>query len=200
MRILRVDIENFRGISSGCVVFPGHALLVGPNNACKSTVLEALDLALGSERGSGPNAVDEHDFHRGVYGLTAPDAEGQARPAPTVAIIVTLGSLTQAELVRFRSHVELWNNANGRPCTPEEADAQTPTLDGYVLRVKFNASYDPDEDEFATQTVYLNPEGPEQSFDTVSKSDKRAIGFLYLRSLRTARRAASWRCPGSVDT
>src|SRR5688572_4969295 len=134
MRILRVDIENFRGISSGCIAFPGHALLVGPNNACKSTVLEALDLTLGPERGGGPNTVDEHDFHRGAYGPTASGPEGQAGPAPTIAITVTLGSLTETELVRFRSHVELWNDEHGRPCSPEEADAQTPTLDGYVLR------------------------------------------------------------------
>jgi len=59
MRILRVEIQNFRGVSTGRVEFPGHALLVGPNNACKSTVLEALDLALGPERAGGPNAVDE---------------------------------------------------------------------------------------------------------------------------------------------
>ena len=67
MRVLRVEIENFRGIAKGSVDFPGHALLVGPNNTCKSTVLEALDLVLGPDRLGGPNPIDEHDFHRGSY-------------------------------------------------------------------------------------------------------------------------------------
>jgi len=195
MRVLRVDIENFRGISSGCVEFPGHALLVGPNNACKSTVLEALDLALGPDRVGGPNAVDEHDFHRGAYGAvaSAEDGEPEGEPAasPAIAISVTLGALTADELMKFRSHVELWNRAEGRLYTPEEAEGHEPVADDYVLRVRFNGSYDPEEDEFRAETVFLSPEGPDGSFTKVTKGDKRSIGFLYLRSLRTARRAAS---------
>lgn len=188
-----MDIENFRGVSAGRVEFYGHALLVGPNNSCKSTVLEALDLALNPERGSGSNVVDEHDFHRGAY-RPMPDAlQAQIGPTPAIGITVTLGSLTEAEFVRFRSHVELWNKEYGRVCTLEEAEAEAPTpiRDDYVLRIKFNAAYEADEDEFETETVFLSPEGLEQSFTKVSRSDKRAIGFLYLRALRTARRAAS---------
>src|SRR5262245_41023991 len=127
MRILRVDIQNFRGVSAGLIEFPGHSLLVGPNNACKSTVLEALDLALGPDRIGGPNAVDEHDFHRGAYGPGPIGPDGEAGAVPAIAITVTLGLLTEPELVRFRSHVELWNKQQSRPCTPEEADARTPT-------------------------------------------------------------------------
>ena len=68
MRILQVSIENFRGIrqayDSG---FPSHALVLGPNNACKSTILEALNFALGPDRIRGADPVDEHDFFQGVY-------------------------------------------------------------------------------------------------------------------------------------
>lgn len=46
MRIARVIIENFRGISRANLLFPEHAVLIGDNNCCKSTVLEAIDLAL----------------------------------------------------------------------------------------------------------------------------------------------------------
>ena len=67
MEILGVSIENFRGIKAADIRFHGHALLVGSNNAGKTTILEALDLALGPDRNQGPNTIDEHDFFRGNY-------------------------------------------------------------------------------------------------------------------------------------
>jgi hypothetical protein len=105
MRVLRVEIENFRGVAKGLVDFPGHALLLGPNNACKSTVLEALDLALGPDRVGGPNAIDEHDFNRGAY-LPGAAVEGaEPTPPPTIAITVTL---TRAVL---RQHLQVSNQS-----------------------------------------------------------------------------------------
>ena len=49
MRIRLLEIENFRGIEEGRVVFQQHTLLVGGNNVGKSTVCEALELVLGPE-------------------------------------------------------------------------------------------------------------------------------------------------------
>jgi putative ATP-dependent endonuclease of OLD family len=199
MRVLRVEIENFRGVAKGLVEFPGHALLVGPNNACKSTVLEALDLALGPDRVGGPNAIDEHDFNRGAY-LPGAAVEGaEPTPSPAIAITVTLGDLSEEELTRFRAHVETWHAAEGRVHTPEEAEDLEPTLQGYVLRVRFNGGYDPEEDEFRAETIFVSPEGPEGARDPVTRGHKRAIGFLYLRSLRTARRAASMQRGSLLD-
>jgi len=67
LKISRVKIENFRGISSGELLFSGHAVLVGDNNTGKSTVLEAIDLVLGPERLSRRPIIDEHDFYAGRY-------------------------------------------------------------------------------------------------------------------------------------
>ena len=50
MRIVKLQINNFRGIKEGCLIFPGHTVLVGDNNTGKSTILEAIDLVLGPER------------------------------------------------------------------------------------------------------------------------------------------------------
>lgn len=47
MKIYAVSIDNFRGISSTTLVLPDHAVLIGDNNTGKSSVLEAIDLALG---------------------------------------------------------------------------------------------------------------------------------------------------------
>jgi predicted ATP-dependent endonuclease of OLD family len=65
MRIRRVTIERFRGI--GYLRFhPGpRTVILGPNNAGKSTVLEALDLllhpGLGPPPQAGPQAVGATD-------------------------------------------------------------------------------------------------------------------------------------------
>jgi AAA15 family ATPase/GTPase len=43
MKIVQVRVANFRGIAQGTVHFNGHSVLVGDNNAGKSTLLEAID-------------------------------------------------------------------------------------------------------------------------------------------------------------
>nr|WP_256971851.1 AAA family ATPase [Micrococcus luteus] len=67
MRVRQLEIENFRGITKGRVVFQQHTLLVGGNNIGKSTVCEALELVLGPERLYRRPVIDEHDFSHGAY-------------------------------------------------------------------------------------------------------------------------------------
>ncbi len=67
MRIVKLQINNFRGIKEGYLFFPGHTVLVGDNNTSKSTILEAIDLVLGPERLSRRPVIDEHDFYAGRY-------------------------------------------------------------------------------------------------------------------------------------
>ena len=46
MRVSSLKIENFRGIRDGFVRFNKHAVLIGDNNAGKTTLIEALALLL----------------------------------------------------------------------------------------------------------------------------------------------------------
>ena len=62
MHIRTLEIKNFRGVANGRVVFQQHSLLVGGNNIGKSTVCDALDLALSPERLYRHPVIDEHDF------------------------------------------------------------------------------------------------------------------------------------------
>jgi putative ATP-dependent endonuclease of OLD family len=200
--------REFPGIAKGCVSFPEHALLVGPNNAGKSTVLEALDLALGPDRLSGAGTIDEHDFYQGAYlpdqipktnHPAADDGESEhesttpveEKRAPRIVITVTLGNLAEEELSKFRSHVEPWNREKSCVLPPEEAGSREVALSDYVLRIRFSGWYDTEEDEFKAETVFLNPALSDDRFEPVNKRQKQMIGFLYLRSLRTGRRAAS---------
>ena len=65
--VAQVRIKNFRGIAEGKLTLPGHAVLIGDDNSGKSSVIEAIDLALGPDRTNRTAAIDEHDFYAGRY-------------------------------------------------------------------------------------------------------------------------------------
>jgi predicted ATP-dependent endonuclease of OLD family len=67
VRIVRIHIENFRGISLADIHLNGTSVFLGDNNTGKSTVFEAIELAIGPDRLSRTQAIDEHDFHGGHY-------------------------------------------------------------------------------------------------------------------------------------
>jgi predicted ATPase len=61
MRVATLKIENFRGVRTGFVRFGKHPVLVGDNNAGKTTIIEALTLLLGRDR--LVRELTEHDFY-----------------------------------------------------------------------------------------------------------------------------------------
>lgn len=60
MRISDLSIENFRGIRRGTIRFKTHTIITGPNNAGKTTIIEALALLVGRDR--LVRELTEHDF------------------------------------------------------------------------------------------------------------------------------------------
>ncbi|WP_337288454.1 AAA family ATPase [Candidatus Methylomirabilis sp.] len=184
MRIARIIIENFRGISKGELFFSGHTVLVGDNNTCKSTVLEAIDLVLGPERLSKRPVIDEHDFYAGHYINT----EGNPVEVKVEVVVV---DLIEEQARHFRDHLEWWNEGtktllDGPP--PEGTD-QAGVLP--ALRVGFTGNYDKEEDDFTGSTYFLSPVREDGARDVFRTSDKRLCGFLFLRTLRTGSRALS---------
>jgi putative ATP-dependent endonuclease of OLD family len=77
MRICQIEFQNFRGIRKGRVVLPKHAVLLGANNAGKTTVVEALALLFGRERMVSP--ITDWDFF-----------EGSPKPESLFFIIATI--------------------------------------------------------------------------------------------------------------
>lgn len=194
MKIYSVSIRNFRGIASALIKLPDHAVLIGDNNTCKSSVLEAIDLALGPDRLNRRPPVDEHDFFRGAYLAPEPvvDLEGVAPPpAPEIEIVVTITNLSEEQLARFGGSVEWLNRTTGEfydQPNPAGIDAAEIAA---ALRVTFIGKYDADEDDFSGDT-YFSRSLTEQEIPTAfRKKDKQHCGFLFLRSLRTGSRALS---------
>jgi putative ATP-dependent endonuclease of the OLD family len=82
MKITRLRIENFRSIKSLDLPLDDTTVLIGPNNAGKSAILEALRIALTRRWGQQGTGFTEHDIH-------CPDNETDPRTAPSVRIELT---------------------------------------------------------------------------------------------------------------
>jgi len=186
MILRRLCIQNFRGIQKGEVLFTGHSLLVGGNSVGKSTICEAIDLLLGPDRLSRPSPIEEHDF----YGRRYLDDDGKT---VEISIEGVLTDLTDDVQRRFRAHIEYWD-LESRSLLDETASPEHASESDVLpaLRVKFRGRYDAEEDEFRAETFFASPLAENQDRQApFTRRDKRQIGFLYLRALRTGTRALS---------
>lgn len=194
VRIHSVAIENFRGIRTARLVLPCHAVLIGDNNTGKSSVLEAIDLALGPDRLSRRPPVDEHDFYQGNYlpAASPEGGEGEAQPStPQIRVEVTITNLSAEQEARFGESIEWLDTAADvfyEAPNPAGVDAANVKA---ALRVTFIGAYDTDEDDFTGNTYFTRSLTEEETPTPFSKKDKQHCGFLFLRSLRTGSRALS---------
>lgn len=211
MRISRLTINNFRGIQSACIYLPKHCCLIGDNNAGKTTILEAIDLALGPDRLNRLAPIDEHDFYLGNYvgDVAASDVDsaldttngGQVADspvsgpdpteAPRIQIEVVIADLTEQQRARFADYIEFWDSAADAffdEPNPEGVDGDTISE---ALRVTFVGRYILEEDDFEGKTYFTRSLSEGDTLVQFSKAHKQICGFLYLRSLRTGTRALS---------
>lgn len=177
MYLARIQVQNFRGISSTDVSMSGDTVLLGDNNSGKSTLLEAVELALGADRLFRRPVIDEHDFYAGRYRDN------------DVRVEVMLVDLDDELQSRFRNHLEYWDASSGTLLTTlPGADSEAMPC----IRIRFVGRYDADEDDFDGRTWFCSPENDEGEPTSEARSaDKREFGFLLLRALRTGNRAMS---------
>ncbi|MFK4728809.1 AAA family ATPase [Agromyces mediolanus] len=177
MHLAQIKVQNFRGISSADVSLAGNTVLLGDNNSGKSTLLEAVELALGADRLFRRPTIDEHDFYGGNY------RENE------VQVDVMVVDLDEEMQSRFRNHLEYWDATNSNLLTSlpgPDSDALP------CVRIRFVGRYDADEDDFEGRTWFCSPEDEEGKPTSEARSaDKREFGFLLLRALRTGTRAMS---------
>lgn len=145
-------IENFRGVKSGSIDFLGHTLLVGGNNAGKSTICEALELVLGPERAYRRPIVNEHDFHAGRY------LDEDGNPV-YIKIDVVLLHLPEEMEKKLFSKTRPWSDAKGGfvdeyGAEPEDADGEDVVR---ALPLTFIGYYERKEDDFVGTTYFAHP-------------------------------------------
>jgi putative ATP-dependent endonuclease of OLD family len=207
MRVRVLEIENFKGIANGRVVFEQHTLLVGGNNIGKSTVCEALELVLGPERLFRRPVIDEHDFSNGTY------LGADGHPVD-IRIRVILTQLSHEQERRFLRHLRRWNDeslefVDELPGGLEHADDENTV---WGLPIDFVGRYEREEDDFVGETFFEHPavvfdeldEDQRDSLaaghDVFTRAHKRAVGFVFLRALRTGSRALSLQRGSLLDT
>lgn len=183
MRLAKLSIENFRGVRSGNLLFPGSVVLVGDNNCGKSTILEAIDLVLGPERLARSPVVNEHDFYAGKY----LDAGQNVIEIRIEAVVV---DLNDEQTRHFRNNIEWWDTSTSSLVEGPPEKTNEPNVTP-AIRLGFKGMYDIDDDDFKGSTFFLSPQNDDGSYQTFRTSDKRICGFLFLRTLRTGRRALS---------
>lgn len=186
MHIAHVHIENFRGIRSADIYFSGTSVLLGDNNTGKSTVFEAIELAIGPDRLSRNQAIDEHDFFAGEY------LSREGEPVKKIIVEVVIAGLDEQHCTKFRNNLEFWREpdrvllgANQIGNTAQEGVQP-------AVRIRFEGAYDHENDDFTSKTWFAVPRSEEGvPLNECRVSDKREFGFLHLRALRTGNRALS---------
>jgi putative ATP-dependent endonuclease of OLD family len=157
IRIVSAYYKNFRALRDVLIPFGATTILVGPNNAGKTSILEGLERALGLGRRA--YAFDEEDVSEG-----ADPAEGfeiRVEFAPSDG-----QRFTPDEIARFGNHVDV--------------------VDGQH-RVFVVIAGRPDEDEgvFRTRLRFAKSDGGDDG--GVSGAERDALGFLLLPAVREAR-------------
>ena len=99
-KIRHIEVENFRVIKKlSWSPSPGLNCLIGPGDSGKSTILDAIDLALGARRSYTFNDAD-------FYGLDV------SKP---ITISITIGMLND-ELLNFERYGHFLRSFNAETC------------------------------------------------------------------------------------
>ena len=147
MHIVRLKIRGFRGVQSADIALGRHAVLVGPNNSGKTTIIEALALLFGRDR--LVRRLTEHDFHGSAPGETA-----------RILCIATITGFTPNDPHHHASWfspergVEKWFDPVGKTLSAGP-DAQHTDL---AVQIGFAARFDLDELEAESIRFFVGDE------------------------------------------
>lgn len=178
MKVVLLEIENFRGVSFGKVQFREHSVLIGPNNSGKTTVVEALALVLGRDR--LVRNLTEHDF----FGST---------PEPVSRIRIT-ATLTGFEPEDFTEHTDWFRDGRGVPFwfdpeTGEVLPERTNDCQQLACQIEFAGRFDRDSLEVETARYFKDGGDDdvfaEENYVAVPARLIRDIGFFLVPANRS---------------
>ena len=186
MKLLALSIRGFRGVQKADLRFGQHDVLVGPNRAGKSTIIDALSLVFGRTR--LVRDLTEHDF----YG-SRPEATSRIR------IVATLDGFDGDDPERNdtwfregRAVPKWWNSSTGQ--IEPEPGGHAETL---CAQVAFAARFDLEELVVESIRYFHDDDDVEDPFldDAVQPIQTRLfddIGYYVLPARRTWEAAASF--------
>lgn len=173
MKLREVSIRNYRGLEGFSVSFSDRTILVGGNNTCKTTLLEAINLTLNPGFYYGPGLLSEYDFFNRQY----------ERLEDQIRIDLVFTELTGDELDFFGDHVEpVDTEGNVIDAAPGTSVFDTAPK---ILRIHFISQFHDDE---ILSGVYYTRQGEDEP---VTKRDRAEIGFQYLNLHRFLNKAFS---------
>jgi len=185
MRIALLEIENFRGIRSGKVIFSDHSVLIGPNNSGKTTIIEALALVLGRDR--LVRSLTEHDF----FG-SDPAANDRLKIVATITGFRTEDPADHPDWFRDGRGVPFWFDPATESIIPERAN-DTQTL---ACQIIFSARFDRDSLEVETARHFADTDDidvfGEETFVSVPPKVIRELGLFIMPASRTWDRMLSF--------
>jgi putative ATP-dependent endonuclease of OLD family len=169
MRLVEIDIENFRGIAKLTVPLDEMTVLIGENNTGKSSILEALRICLSRSMTRRSGQFTEYDYHL---------ADGTSQPFNSDPISITL---------YFKERVEGEWADEVIQSFPKAVQVAADGLSSLTFRVM--SKYDGDVGDFVTQWDFLDGAGNAM---TGAKNPRLAISLqqlapaFYLAALRDA--------------
>lgn len=209
MRIVRIRIRNFRCIKSTEIFPANHNVLLGPNNAGKTAILEAINLVLNPEITYRSRAIDENDFYKKIYQILSvdkqhrldddaseekstqitakltSDSDNQDENYPKIYIEVVLSDFTTDDEDYFREYLIAWDS-DKRKIIESTDEGQDPFENAATgIRVFFEGWYDSDEDDFSYGTYFLRAEETDRDeCPRFNREHKRHVGFLIYKDFR----------------
>lgn len=163
MYVSKLKIENFRGIAELELKLDPSNVLIGENNAGKTSVLAALDAVLGRQAGRGPRLHD-YDHHR-------KDADRDLPDKHRVAITATIEETEDKPWpIEF---------------TQALADVVQLTDDARYVIIQVRSTYDADARDFQPEAAFLSLEGTDLP-KSPERLLKRFIPAFYLPTERSA--------------
>lgn len=177
MYIASIRIQNFRCFKDCTIDFqPGLNVIIGENNAGKSSLLKALSLVFERRSRERPSV---HDFYRLVLPITTP---------PRIDVAVTLRS-SKNDTVADRALVASWLTRLAPPWEAQlaysfflpETDAAnfTSALDNTSDREEFFEIVDEFLPKYVSRIYGGNPQtGAVADADTLAKFDCQSLGAL----------------------
>lgn len=194
MRIVQIRIKNFRCIKTLDFTPVQHNVLIGRVDAGKSSILNALALALDADAGRKYRPVEEMDFFEGKM-------FDDEKPI-SIEIEVILSHCSPEEQNHFLDYWEPWDTENQRLIQDaEEISVLDDPKKLFAFRIAFQAKYDTNEKEIVW--VWYYPKfsflGGSVEYRACPRSDREKIGFFLIPAERDISKALSFTRYSALD-